>query len=82
MKELEEGCGGTPKTKKGKEKKFDKVMHKWGEGKLHSGSKKGPKVSKSKQDQAVAIAFSETGQSKNESESFPIEAKFVRESLY
>jgi hypothetical protein len=62
---LKEGCDKTPKTKKGKEKKFKKVMHKWGEGKLHSGSKKGPKVPKSKQDQALAIAFSETGQSKN-----------------
>jgi len=61
---LQEGCGKTPKTKKEKEEKFDKVMHKWGKGKLHSGSKRGPKVPKSKQDQAVAIAFSETGQSK------------------
>lgn len=42
--------------KKG-EKKFKKVMHEFGEGKLHSGSKKGPKVMKLKQ--AEAIAFSE-----------------------
>ena len=42
--------------KKG-EKKFKKVMHEFGEGKLHSGSKKGPKVIKLKQ--AEAIAFSE-----------------------
>jgi hypothetical protein len=60
---LEEGCSH-PRTKKGKEKKFEKVMHKWGEGKLHSRSKKGPKVPKSKQDQAIAISFSEIGESK------------------
>lgn len=32
-------------------------MHKWKSGDLHSGSKKGPKVSS--QDQAVAIMLSE-----------------------
>lgn len=37
--------------------KIAKVMHEWGEGKLHSGSKKGPKVKNQKQ--AVAIAISE-----------------------
>lgn len=51
-----------PKTKAGKEAKIEKVMHEWGEGKLHSGSKAGPKVKK--QDQAVAIALSEAGESK------------------
>lgn len=39
------------------EKKISKVMHEYGEGKLHSGSKKGPEVSNPKQ--AVAIALSE-----------------------
>lgn len=39
------------------EKKIDKVMHEWGEGKLHSGSKKGAKVTNQKQ--AIAIAISE-----------------------
>ena len=39
------------------ENKISKVMHEWGEGKLHSGSKKGPKVKSQKQ--AVAIAISE-----------------------
>ena len=38
-------------------KKIKKVMHEWKEGKLHSGSKKGPKVTKKKQ--AIAIALSE-----------------------
>jgi hypothetical protein len=38
-------------------KKVDKVMHEFGEGKLHSGSKKGPEVTNQKQ--AVAIALSE-----------------------
>lgn len=37
--------------------KVEKVMHDWKEGKLHSGSKKGPVVSSQKQ--AVAIALSE-----------------------
>lgn len=37
--------------------KFEKVMHEYKHGKLHSGSKRGPKV-KSRQ-QALAIAASE-----------------------
>ena len=37
--------------------KFDKVMHEWKEGKLHSGSANGPIVTD--QDQAIAIAYSE-----------------------
>lgn len=37
--------------------KVKKVMHEWGTGKLHSGSKHGPKVTSQKQ--AVAIALSE-----------------------
>ena len=37
--------------------KVEKVMKEYGEGKLHSGSKKGPKVTSRKQ--AVAIALSE-----------------------
>ncbi len=44
-----------PKTKK--EAKIEKVMHEWKEGKLHSGSKKGPEVTNKKQ--ALAIALSE-----------------------
>lgn len=36
---------------------WDEVMHKWGAGKLHSGSKKGPVVKSQKQ--AVAIMLSE-----------------------
>lgn len=36
---------------------FDKVMHKFKHGELHSGSKSGPKVSNRKQ--AVAIMLSE-----------------------
>ena len=38
-------------------KNFEGVMHEFGKGKLHSGSKKGPEVENPKQ--AVAIAFSE-----------------------
>jgi len=47
-------------SKKGK-KKVEKVMHEYAEGKLHSGSKKGPIVSNRKQ--AVAIALSEARKS-------------------
>lgn len=56
-----------PKTKKGKEKKFEKVMHHWAEGKQHIGkSKKMVPKTKEGQKQALAIAFSETGQSKKD----------------
>jgi hypothetical protein len=44
------------KASKGKAK-VTKVMEEWKEGKLHSGSKKGPQVTNKKQ--AVAIALSE-----------------------
>ena len=47
-------------TKKGK---VEKVMKEYKEGKLHSGSKKGPVVKNQKQ--AVAIAMSEAGMKKN-----------------
>lgn len=43
-------------------KKVAKVMREFKKGKLHSGSKKGPKV-KSRQ-QAIAIAMSEAGMSR------------------
>lgn len=43
-------------------KKVAKVMHEFGKGDLHSGSKKGPVVKNPKQ--AVAIAMSESGLSK------------------
>ena len=40
-----------------KEKKMKKVMHEFEEGKLHSGSKKGPMVKD--KSQALAIGYSE-----------------------
>lgn len=43
--------------KKKPNSKVTKVMKEWKEGKLHSGSKKGPVVSSQKQ--AIAIALSE-----------------------
>jgi hypothetical protein len=46
---------------KGKSK-VKKVMHEMKEGKLHSGSKKGPVVTNPKQ--GIAIALSEAGLSK------------------
>jgi isopropylmalate/homocitrate/citramalate synthase len=50
------------KVKKTKGKaKVEKVMHEYKEGKLHSGSKKGPEVTNPKQ--AVAIALSEARKS-------------------
>lgn len=45
------------KESKKAESKIKKVMHEFGEKKLHSGSKKGPVVSNPKQ--AIAIAMSE-----------------------
>lgn len=47
------------KKKKGK---VEKVMHEFKTGTLHSGSKKGPKVTNRKQ--AIAIAMSEAGKKK------------------
>lgn len=47
------------KKKKGK---IEKVMHEFKEGKLRSGSKKGPEVTNRKQ--AVAIAISEAHKKK------------------
>lgn len=46
-----------PKESKKAEKKVKKVMNEMKEGKLHSGSKKGPVVTDRKQ--AIAIALSE-----------------------
>jgi hypothetical protein len=37
------------------QKKIGKVMHEWGEGKLHSGSKEGPMVTSQKQAEAIAL---------------------------
>jgi hypothetical protein len=45
------------------EKKVAKVMHEFGSGKLHSGSKHGPEVKSRKQ--AIAIGMSEAGLSKH-----------------
>jgi len=45
------------KRKSAMQAKVKKVMHEWKRGELHSGSKKGPKVTERKQ--AVAIALSE-----------------------
>ena len=50
------------KTKKKAAAKVTKVMHEWKTGTLHSGSKKGPKVTSRKQ--AIAIALSEAGKAK------------------
>lgn len=55
-----------------KKNKVAQVMKEYKEGKLHSGSKKGPKV-KSK-DQAVAIALSEA--------KVPKKKKGERESIF
>lgn len=51
-----------PQTKKAKRAKVKKVMKEYSEGKLHSGSKKGPIVKNRKQ--ALAIATSEAGMKK------------------
>lgn len=52
----------TPRTKAEKQNAVHEVMSEFKGGKLHSGSKEGPKVKNPKQ--AVAIALSESGQSK------------------
>lgn len=44
------------------QKKIEKVMHEFKTGTLHSGSKKGPKVTSRRQ--AVAIAMSEARRAK------------------
>lgn len=50
------------KQTKRQQAKVSKVMHEYGAGKLHSGSKKGPVVTSQKQ--AVAIAMSEARKKK------------------
>jgi hypothetical protein len=49
-------------SKKAKRARIKLEMDKFKEGRLHSGSKKGPEVTNPKQ--AIAIALSEAGQSK------------------
>ncbi len=44
------------------DRKVGKVMHEFKEGTLHSGSKRGPRVTSRKQ--AIAIAMSEAGKSR------------------
>ena len=51
-----------PTTRAGKRAKVQTVMHEFKHGTLHSGSKKGPIVRSRKQ--AVAIALSQSGQSR------------------
>lgn len=52
----------TPRTKAEKQAAVQTVMHEYKHGKLHSGSKSGPKVKS--RDQAIAIAMSESNQAK------------------
>jgi hypothetical protein len=53
---------GPMKTKRQKRAGVKQVMTEFKGGKLHSGSKKGPKVKSRKQ--AIAIALKQTGQSR------------------
>ena len=48
--------------KSAKKARMEEEMHKFKTGKLHSGSKNGPKVKSRRQ--AIAIALSESGQSR------------------
>lgn len=70
-----------PTTPKGKEKKFKKVVGEMSKGKLKTsaGKKLDPKDEKDRK-QGLAIAYSEAGLSKNESE-LPVYAKFVNDFL-
>ena len=52
---------------------WNEVMHKWGQGELHSGSKSGPKVSSQKQ--AVAIMLSEKRAAKKGKKEYQAGAK-------
>jgi len=54
--------GRSPMKKTKADKKVSKVMKEYKAGELHSGSKKGPKVTSQKQ--AIAIALSEAGKAK------------------
>jgi len=58
-----------PTTNAGKKAKMSKLMKEYKGGKLHSGSKTGPKVKSRKQ--AIAIGLSESGQSKKRSKDSP-----------
>lgn len=51
--------------KKAKKARLKEEFHKFGEGKLHSGSKTGPIVTNPKQ--AIAISLHEAGMSKKQS---------------
>ena len=51
-----------PKKESPSRKKVHRVMTEFADGKLHSGSKTGPKVKK--RSQAIAIALSEAGKGK------------------
>jgi hypothetical protein len=57
----------TPKATPAQKKKVEKVMHEFKEGELHSGGEDGPIVED--RDQAVAIALSEAGLSRNDKKS-------------
>ena len=61
MKSLKAHIGKKEKESK-KQSKVHKVMKEWKAGKLHSGSKKGKKVTSHRQ--AIAIALSEAGKKK------------------
>jgi len=52
-----------PTTKAGKQAKVEQVLHEYKHGTLHSGSKKGPKVTSRRQ--AIAIALNQSGQSRS-----------------
>lgn len=57
--------------------KIEKVMHEFKEGKLHSGSKKGPEVKSRKQ--AIAIALSEANKgSSGMNRSRPTTSSFMK----
>lgn len=51
-------------SKKAKSRRMKAEMHKFKEGTLHSGSKRGPKVTS--REQAIAIGLSESGQSRKQ----------------
>lgn len=62
MKSIKDAHKEKSPKRKSARKKVEKVMHEYKEGELHSGSKKGPKVTNPKQ--AIAIALSEARRAK------------------
>lgn len=70
---------GPTNTKAQKQAAVKTEMHKFKQGTLHSGSAKGPKVTNRKQ--AIAIAMSESGQSRGDRGASPSAGREIEKRL-